>query len=188
MLSRQITHDNFMFISRRPPLLPGEAADRDRRAPGGSWGCKRPRPDGGVPTPAGIPYFDLFAPLLGRPATRVTALQRDYLGRGLDDLSVAIVFYGETPAVVEANYFTPGTWRDCVLVGERGALVADYGGAPAALHLRERGGRGGARAPPRPSGPPPGRRDRPVPSRSPRRAAPPRPRSRRTAARPRKSP
>ena len=91
-----------------------------------------------------IHYFDLFAHLLGRPATRVTALQRDYLGRGLDDLSVAIVFYGEIPAVVEANYFTPGTWRDCVLVGERGALVADYGGATVTLHLGEHVKRGEA--------------------------------------------
>ena len=34
--------------------------------------------------------------------------------------------YGDIPAIVEANYFVPGTWRDCVIVGERGALVADY--------------------------------------------------------------
>src|SRR5688572_32261317 len=31
------------------------------------------------------------------PATSVAALQRDYLGRGLDDLSVTIVHYGDTP-------------------------------------------------------------------------------------------
>jgi len=35
---------------------------------------------------------------------------------GLDDLSVTIVHYGEVPAIVEASYFTPGTWRECVIV------------------------------------------------------------------------
>ncbi|HBH03262.1 MAG TPA: hypothetical protein DDZ42_15320 [Candidatus Rokubacteria bacterium] len=115
-----------------------------RYATGRFSGFKRPRTDVGVTQTDAIHYFDLFAHLLGRPATRVTALQRDYLGRGLDDLSVAIVFYGETPAVVEANYFTPGTWRDCVLVGERGALVADYGGATVTLHLGEHVKRGEA--------------------------------------------
>jgi predicted dehydrogenase len=88
-------------------------------------GFKRPRPDMGVTHTDAIHYFDLFAYLLERPPSRVTALQRDFLGRGLDDLSMTIVHYGDVPAIVEASYFVPGRWRECVIVGERGSLVAD---------------------------------------------------------------
>ena len=108
-----------------------------RYATGRFSGFKRPRTDVGVTQTDAIHYFDLFAHLLGRPATRVTALQRDYLGRGLDDMSVTIVDYGDVPTVVEANYFVPGTHRECVIVGERGSLVADYGSSTVMLHLGE---------------------------------------------------
>ena len=91
-----------------------------------------------------IHYFDLFAHLLGREATKVSAVQRDYLGRGLDDMSVTIVMYGDVPVVVEANYFVPGSQRECVIVGERGALVADFGSSTVALHVGEHRQRGGA--------------------------------------------
>jgi predicted dehydrogenase len=107
-------------------------------------GFKRPRTDVGVTQTDALHFFDLFAHLLGRPATRVAALQRDYLGRGLDDLSLAIVHYGDIPAVVEANYFVPGTHRECVIVGERGSLVGDFGSSTVTLHLGEHRRRGGA--------------------------------------------
>jgi len=107
-------------------------------------GFKRPRADVGVTQTDAIHYFDLFAHLFGREATRVAALQRDLLGRGLDDLSWAVVHYGDIPVVVEANYFVPGTWRDCVIVGARGALVADYGTSVVTLHLGEHRKRGEA--------------------------------------------
>jgi len=45
---------------------------------------------------------------------------------------------------VEANYFVPGTWRDCVIVGERGALVADFNGEAVTVHLGEHRRRGDA--------------------------------------------
>src|SRR3990170_6343458 len=115
-----------------------------RYATGRFAGFKRRRTDVGVTQTDAIHYFDLFAHLFGREATRVSALQRDYLGRGLDDMAVATVFYGDIPTVVEANYFVPGTWRDCVIVGERGALVADYGGSTVTLHLGEHLKRGEA--------------------------------------------
>jgi predicted dehydrogenase len=108
---------------------------RVRYATGRFSGFKRPRTDVGVMQTDAIHYVDLFAHLFGREATRVSALQRDYLGRGLDDASWTIVHYGEIPAVIEANYFTPGTFRDCVIVGEHGALVADYGASVVTLHL-----------------------------------------------------
>ena len=108
-----------------------------RYATGRFSGFKRPRTDVGVTHTDAIHYFDLFAHLFGRAATSVSALQRDFLGRGLDDMSVAIVHYGDVPAIVEANYFVPGTYRDCVIVGERGSLVADYGDSSVMLHLGE---------------------------------------------------
>src|SRR6266436_9987074 len=110
---------------------------RVRYATGRFAGFKRPRADGGVTQADAIHYYDLFAYLFGRDATRVDAIQRDYLGRGHDDLSWTVVHYGDIPVSVEANYFVPGNWRECVIVGERGALVADYGASVVTLHLGE---------------------------------------------------
>jgi predicted dehydrogenase len=108
-----------------------------RYATGRFAGFKRPRTDVGVTHTDAIHYFDLFAHLLGRRASSVLAVQRDYLGRGLDDMSVTAVTYGDIPVIVEANYFVPGTHRECVIVGERGALVADYGSSTVTLHAGE---------------------------------------------------
>jgi len=90
-------------------------------------GLKRPRTDVGITHTDAIHHFDLFAHLLDRPATGVTAVQRDFLGRGLDDFSVTLVDYGGVPVLVEADYFVPGPVRECVIAGERGSLAADYG-------------------------------------------------------------
>lgn len=105
-----------------------------RYATGRFSGFKRPRTDVGVFQTDGIHYVDLFRTLLRRDPTAVSALQRDFLGRGLDDLSVAIVHYGDVPVVIEANYFVPGTHRECVIVGEKGSLVADYGAQTLTLY------------------------------------------------------
>ena len=91
---------------------------RVRYATGRFAGFKRPRTDVGVTHTDAIHYFDLFAYLFQREPTTVSALQRDFLGRGLDDMSVALVTYGDIPTVIEANYFLPGTHRECVLVTE----------------------------------------------------------------------
>lgn len=117
---------------------------RVRFATGRFSGFKRPRTDVGVTQTDGIHYFDLFAYLFGAPATSVVAAQRDYLGRGLDDMSVTLVQYGDVMAVVEANYFVPGTHRECVIVGESGSLVADFGAGTVRLHLGEHRARNGA--------------------------------------------
>jgi predicted dehydrogenase len=117
---------------------------RVRFATGRFSGFKRPRTDVGVTWADGIHYFDLFAYLFGRRPTRVLALQRDFLGRGLDDMAVAVVSYGDVDAVVESNYFVPGVQRECVVVGETGSLVADYGLGTLSLHRGEhRRGSGG---------------------------------------------
>jgi UDP-N-acetylglucosamine 3-dehydrogenase len=107
--------------------LQGGGLGRVRYCTGRFAGFKRPRADVGVTQTDGIHYFDLFAYLLGREATAVTATLRDYLGRGMDDCSFTTVEYGDVPAFVEAGYFAPGTYRDCVIVGEHATLDADFG-------------------------------------------------------------
>lgn len=97
-------------------------------------GFKRPRTDVGVTMTDAIHYFDLFAYLLGHAPTAVTATLRDYLGRGLDDCSFSTVEYGHVPAFIEAGYFAPGTYRDCVMVGERMTLAADFGTSEIRVH------------------------------------------------------
>ena len=114
-----------------------------RWASGRFAGFKRPRTDVGVFHTDGIHYVDLFAHLLGREATTVAALQRDFLGRGLDDLSLVTVGFGDVPVTIEANYFVPGTHRECVIVGERGSLVADYGAGTVTLYAGEHVRKGG---------------------------------------------
>ena len=90
-------------------------------------GFKRPRHDVGVTQTDGIHYFDLFAYLLERNPSAVTATLRDFLGRGMDDIGFCAVEYGDVPAFVEAGYFAPGTFRDCVIVGEEETLAGDFG-------------------------------------------------------------
>jgi UDP-N-acetylglucosamine 3-dehydrogenase len=107
--------------------LAAGALGRVRYGTGRFAGFKRPRADVGVTQTDAIHYFDLFAYLLDRPATAVTATLRDYLGRGMDDFAVATVEYGDVPAVVEAGYFAPGTVRDCVIVGEHATIASDFG-------------------------------------------------------------
>jgi predicted dehydrogenase len=107
--------------------LASGALGRVRYCTGRFAGFKRPRADVGVTQTDAIHYFDLFAYLLGRPATAVTATLRDYLGRGLDDCSFTTVEYGDIPAFIEAGYFVPGTQRECVLVGDQATVLADFG-------------------------------------------------------------
>ena len=97
-------------------------------------GFKRPRTDVGVTMTDAVHYFDLFAYLLGQAPTAVTATLLDYLGRGMDDCSFSTVEYGSVPAFVEAGYFAPGTYRDCVIVGEGLTLAADFGTSEVRVH------------------------------------------------------
>jgi predicted dehydrogenase len=100
-------------------------------------GFKRPRTDVGITHTDALHYFDLLAYLLDRRARRVLAMQRDLLGRGLDDLSLTVVHYGDVAAVVEASYFVPGAVRECTVVGETGTLVADFVAGSVVLHAQE---------------------------------------------------
>ena len=117
---------------------------RVRYCTGRFAGFKRPRTDVGVTQTDGIHYFDLFAYVLGQAPTAVTATLRDCLGRGMDDLSFTTVEYGEVPAFIETGYFAPGTYRDCVIVGDNATLAGDFGTAEvrvyANAHVRGAGG------------------------------------------------
>ncbi|MBI2528607.1 MAG: Gfo/Idh/MocA family oxidoreductase [Candidatus Rokubacteria bacterium] len=128
--------------------LAGGAVGPVRYATGRFAGFKRPRTDVGVTQTDAIHYFDLFAHLLGRRPTAVTATLSDHLGRGLDDCSFATVEYAGVPAFVEAGYFAPGTFRDCVIVGARATLSADFGSSEVTVHEnRHIQGPGGWQAP-----------------------------------------
>jgi len=119
-----------------------------RYATGRFAGFKRPRVDVGVTMTDALHYFDLFAYLFGQAPIAVTATLRDYLGRGMDDCSFATVEYGPIPAFVEAGYFAPGTYRDCVIVGERATLAADFGSSEVRVHANQHvKGAGGWQAP-----------------------------------------
>jgi len=111
-------------------------------------GFKRPRTDVGVTMTDALHYFDLFAHLLGAAPSAVTATLRDHLGRGLDDCSFSTVEYGPVPAFIEAGYFAPGTYRDCVIVGQSATLAADFGTSVVeAFQNRHVRGAGGWQAP-----------------------------------------
>jgi len=117
-------HPVTQFLSER---IKSGSVGAIRYCTGRFAGFKRPRHDVGVTQTDGIHYFDLFAYLLEKNPTAVTATLRDFLGRGMDDIGFCAVEYGDVPAFVEAGYFAPGTFRDCVIVGEQGTLAGDFG-------------------------------------------------------------
>ncbi|HZS34429.1 MAG TPA: Gfo/Idh/MocA family oxidoreductase [Methylomirabilota bacterium] len=94
---------------------------------------KRPRLDGGVTQSDAIHFLDLFNALLGRPRA-VTAVVRDFLGRGADDWSRIVVEYDGAVAALESDCFGPESRRELLVVGERGACVADFAGWTVTLH------------------------------------------------------
>jgi predicted dehydrogenase len=45
------------------------------------------------------------------------------------------VEYGNVPPFIEAGYVAPGTYRDCVIVGERMTPAADFGTSEIRAHV-----------------------------------------------------
>lgn len=88
-------------------------------------GFKRARADVGVTQTDSIHFFDLFNFFLNKKPVEVTAVTRDYLGRGMDDTSVALLDYGRELAQVESGYFPPGNWRDVCVMGEKASVVCN---------------------------------------------------------------
>lgn len=89
-------------------------------------GFKRPRTDGGAAISDGIHWIDLVSWLLGEQPEAATATLRDCLGRGLDDVALLTLDYGDALAQLEAGYFPPEPRRDLTIMGSEGALVCDF--------------------------------------------------------------
>lgn len=93
-------------------------------------GFKRPRNDSGVMFADGIHFVDLFNFLLGALPRQVLAVHHDFMGRGLDDVSLVSLEYetplGRTWATVENDYFIPGKFREVIVCGEKLSAVCDY--------------------------------------------------------------
>jgi UDP-2-acetamido-3-amino-2,3-dideoxy-glucuronate N-acetyltransferase len=85
-------------------------------------GFKRPRNDSGVMFADGIHFVDL--------PKSVLAIQHDFMGRGMDDVSLVSLEYdtprGKTWATVEAEYFIPGKFREVIVCGDKLSAVCDY--------------------------------------------------------------
>ncbi len=93
-------------------------------------GFKRPRNDSGVMFADGIHFVDLFNFILGAMPKSVTAINHDFFGRGLDDVSLVSLEYetkhGKTWATVETEYFIPGKFREVIVCGDKLSAVCDY--------------------------------------------------------------
>jgi predicted dehydrogenase len=93
-------------------------------------GFKRPRNDGGVMFADGIHFVDLFNFILGAQPRRVLAVHHDFMGRGMEDVSLVSLEYetkrGKTWATVENDYFIPGKFREVIVCGDKLSAVCDY--------------------------------------------------------------
>jgi len=93
-------------------------------------GFKRPRNDSGVTFADAIHFIDLFNYFLECTPSRVTAVFKDFLGRGMDDASLLSLEYqtaaGVTWGIVETNYFLPEKYREITVIGSELSAVCDY--------------------------------------------------------------
>ncbi|MGD0746104.1 MAG: Gfo/Idh/MocA family oxidoreductase [Verrucomicrobiota bacterium] len=93
-------------------------------------GFKRPRNDSGVMFADGIHFVDLFNFILGALPKSVLAVHHDFIGRGMDDVSLVSMEYetprGKTWATVENDYFIPGKFREVIVCGDKLSAVCDY--------------------------------------------------------------
>jgi len=104
-------------------------------------GFKRPRNDSGVMLADGIHFLDLFNYILDATPRSVLAIHHDFLGRGMEDVSLLSLEYetaaGKTWAVVENDYFYPGKYREVIVSGEKCSAVCDYNVSQYKIKLHE---------------------------------------------------
>ena len=104
-------------------------------------GFKRPRNDSGVMFADGIHFVDLFNYFLNATPESVLAVHHDFMGRGMEDVSLLSLEYetplGHTWATVENDYFYPGKFREVIVVGEKCSAVCDYNVAQYKIKLHE---------------------------------------------------
>src|ERR1041384_3116283 len=86
-------------------------------------GFKRPRNDSGIAFADAIHFVDLFNYFLDGTPRRVSAVMKDFIGRGMEDASLLSLEYdtrqGAVWGVIETNYFLPGKFRDLVVIGSK---------------------------------------------------------------------
>jgi predicted dehydrogenase len=88
-------------------------------------GFKRMRTDVGVTQTDSVHFFDVVHHMMGRLPDKVTAVQRDTTGRGLEDISVTFLHYPETIVKIESGYHQPEVRRELVFVGTEKTVEAD---------------------------------------------------------------
>jgi len=98
-------------------------------------GFKRPRDDGGAAISDGIHWIDLASWLLCAQPRAVQATLRDTLGRGLDDVALLTLDYGDTLVQIEAGYQLPEPRRNFTVMGPEGALACDFLAEGDKLHV-----------------------------------------------------
>jgi predicted dehydrogenase len=93
-------------------------------------GFKRPRNDSGITFADAIHFVDLFNYFLGCCPARVSAVMKDFMGRGMDDASMLSLEYetsrGPAWGVVETNYFLPGKYRELAVTGSDMSALCDF--------------------------------------------------------------
>ncbi|MBV9463490.1 MAG: Gfo/Idh/MocA family oxidoreductase [Verrucomicrobiae bacterium] len=101
-------------------------------------GFKRPRNDTGVTFADAIHFVDLFLFFLGTAPLQVTAMMKDFFGRGMDDESFIAMEFGtkvapgtadrrvRTWATVETGYHSPGKAREVTVIGDELSAVCDF--------------------------------------------------------------
>lgn len=93
-------------------------------------GFKRPRNDTGVTFADAIHFVDLFNYFMDRPPARVTATMKDFMGTGMEDESYLSLDYecdpGATLATVMSGYYSPGKFREVMVIGSELSAVCDY--------------------------------------------------------------
>jgi UDP-N-acetylglucosamine 3-dehydrogenase len=102
-------------------------------------GFKSPSNDTGVAFAHAIHIVDLFNYFMGRSPVRVTALLKDFMGRGMEDELFLTMDYdsdaGLTWAKVEAGYHTPGKFREIWVIGTQLSAFCDYNISPREIYL-----------------------------------------------------
>lgn len=97
-------------------LLQSGALGQPRYISARFCGFKRARTDVGVTHTDAIHFLDLANWILGSFPAQVYAVTRDHFGRGLEDLSIALLTYPNgVLAQVESGYIQPGKWSDPVV-------------------------------------------------------------------------
>lgn len=104
-------------------------------------GFKRPRNDSGVLFADGIHFIDLYNYFLRALPKSVLAIQHDFIGRGMEDVSFVSLEYetdlGTVWATVDNDYQMPGKSREITIVGEKLSAVCDYNAGQNKIKLYE---------------------------------------------------